>query len=714
MDPYRRPERFLDELNRTRIIILHRFSEMKTVLFERERRLLKELDIIQSNFEIQLNIYQKRSQTSKEYFASMEDIKIDSSFENIYPKLVVEDRKNVENLLPMKKIQFRIPHNIFSTLERLGSIKVMDDNPNTRRKPTYGEERESHLFQLTRRKSKDDFEDVEPVVKNTKEKIQPNKRKLKCENEIWIIPENSLKKVKNNSEANQTEEIPIQFSRKLSPASFQKLCKDAYLSFLTIQAKFFTNIGIDEVSDWLIIYENSITSILKNKFNQSLSQVLLKMQLIVLFSLTNQNTESKSSLFYKLDFCFLFHFLILQSMQRNFQSGCTAQTNVFYLLPLVRILIQWLRHYTEVWSDNILEFCQHKIWDVMKMLVNNLKSLQFKPDEVLTTNSQSFLWEDQLLSGCLVTDKFIQSRMSWEEQQINIQDQQSIAYRIDLIVSDLRILTKLPNFPVRFDEQDGSFNLTNIPKIESENAKSQTTSLASDFVVSYENTFDDHALISDEDEYLSGDSDDNQDEFHILKTEKNRLEAEVNKQTMQINKYKHQQTIIRHEITPKYIVPDTNCYLSHFNLIQQIYLSSYLQLIVPLIVIQELQHLRKPISKSQKHISSCSRAKEAYGWLMDEFSNSERKLFALTNRGNLVENWYKQDFSTVRNQRNDDLILQSCVKLNESWYKASDTGYMKSCVVLLTSDRNLRLKAVTQNLPAKSLKNFLSLMNLSL
>ena len=31
--------------------------------------------------------------------------------------------------------------------------------------------------------------------------------------------------------------------------------------------------------------------------------------------------------------------------------------------------------------------------------------------------------------------------------------------------------------------------------------------------------------------------------------------------------------------------------------------------VVVVLVLQELQHLRKPISKSQKHLSSCTRAK---------------------------------------------------------------------------------------------------------
>ena len=82
---------------------------------------------------------------------------------------------------------------------------------------------------------------------------------------------------------------------------------------------------------------------------------------------------------------------------------------------------------------------------------------------------------------------------------------------------------------------------------------------------------------------LDVESDEEQNEFRLLKSERNRLEAELHKQTLQLSKHKQQQVIPRHEITPKYIVPDTNCFLSHLELIQNIYTTSSLQLSVPLI-----------------------------------------------------------------------------------------------------------------------------------
>ena len=151
------PEKFLSDINRIRITILHRFSGMRAVLFERERHLLKELDTIQTTFETQLNLYKKRVQACKETILSLDEIKIDVTRDTSLPQLF-EERQTAESLKPKKRIQFRLTPSITTTLDRIGTIKVTDENPNTRRKPTQGEERESQLFNLTRKRSKDDLD----------------------------------------------------------------------------------------------------------------------------------------------------------------------------------------------------------------------------------------------------------------------------------------------------------------------------------------------------------------------------------------------------------------------------------------------------------------------------------------------------------------------------------------------------------------------------
>ena len=50
------------------------------------------------------------------------------------------------------------------------------------------------------------------------------------------------------------------------------------------------------------------------------------------------------------------------------------------------------------------------------------------------------------------------------------------------------------------------------------------------------------------------------------------------------------------EIRPKFIVPDTNCFIDHLNLIDKILATSYYIVVVPLLVINELDKLSKSIA----------------------------------------------------------------------------------------------------------------------
>ena len=57
-------------------------------------------------------------------------------------------------------------------------------------------------------------------------------------------------------------------------------------------------------------------------------------------------------------------------------------------------------------------------------MVNNLKNVECERDGMQTNNNNNnkpFLWEDQLLSGCVVTEKFINTRISWRQLQLDIQ-----------------------------------------------------------------------------------------------------------------------------------------------------------------------------------------------------------------------------------------------------------------------------------------------------
>lgn len=130
--------------------------------------------------------------------------------------------------------------------------------------------------------------------------------------------------------------------------------------------------------------------------------------------------------------------------------------------------------------------------------------------------------------------------------------------------------------------------------------------------------------------------------------EKRRL-LKVKMQEQQKREMSHQSIIemstqrqLELEIRPKFIVPDTNCFIDHLHLIDRILSTSYYIVVVPLLVINELDKLSKSIANctddSIEHAEYVkSNANQAISYLNEKFDKRERNLKALTSQGSVLE-----------------------------------------------------------------------------
>ncbi|CAG9783765.1 unnamed protein product [Diatraea saccharalis] len=162
------------------------------------------------------------------------------------------------------------------------------------------------------------------------------------------------------------------------------------------------------------------------------------------------------------------------------------------------------------------------------------------------------------------------------------------------------------------------------------------------------------------------------------------------------------------EVRPRWLVPDTNCFIDHLALLQAV-ASAPAQpytLAVPLVVMTELEGLKK-----------CSRlgvsAAAALSWVLSGASGSVR---LATARGSLLAS---RAFTAERDMpraSNDDRVLATALSLHENLAsepeaRAENTD-PSNCVrrrrevVLLTDDRNLRVKALAAEMPARDLSSF--------
>ena len=165
------------------------------------------------------------------------------------------------------------------------------------------------------------------------------------------------------------------------------------------------------------------------------------------------------------------------------------------------------------------------------------------------------------------------------------------------------------------------------------------------------------------------------------------------------------------EVTPKFIVPDTNCFVDFLPEISRLAASSSnFQIRVPLVVLKELDGLAKgarPDKYSSPEYAAmvAENARQALTFLKDRPANTR----CVTSRGSVVSSLgvtTEDDYDAEKN--NDDLILDACIHL--AMHKEEIRGNMRVVsrdLVLLTDDRNLKLKAHTTDIPVNKLSDFI-------
>eukprot|EP00124_Ichthyophonus_hoferi_P000744 Ihof_evm4s30 gene=Ihof_evmTU4s30 len=123
------------------------------------------------------------------------------------------------------------------------------------------------------------------------------------------------------------------------------------------------------------------------------------------------------------------------------------------------------------------------------------------------------------------------------------------------------------------------------------------------------------------------------------------------------------------EITPAYVVFDTNCFVSHLTVVQQVVDSKRHTIVCPLVVINELYGLTKGTlikpGADPIHVMAVKAvAQEAVQYLEHQFSRSNPHLRAMTTRGTMLTTIkFRTEADQLEPTTNDDLILQCCLHL---------------------------------------------------
>ncbi|XP_056322264.1 telomerase-binding protein EST1A [Danio aesculapii] len=174
------------------------------------------------------------------------------------------------------------------------------------------------------------------------------------------------------------------------------------------------------------------------------------------------------------------------------------------------------------------------------------------------------------------------------------------------------------------------------------------------------------------------------------------------------------------EIRPFYLVPDTNGFIDHLDGLRKLLVCGTYILVVPLIVITELDGLakgqdsREGVGNGAHARQVQDRARAAVMFLEKAFESKDPSIRALTSRGNTLESIaFRSEDTSGQKGNNDDVILSCCLHYCQDKAKdfmpAERNGpvRLRREVVLLTDDRNLRVKALTRNVPVRDIPAFL-------
>ncbi|KAM8834815.1 telomerase-binding protein EST1A [Synchiropus picturatus] len=189
------------------------------------------------------------------------------------------------------------------------------------------------------------------------------------------------------------------------------------------------------------------------------------------------------------------------------------------------------------------------------------------------------------------------------------------------------------------------------------------------------------------------------------------------------------------EVRPLYLVPDTNGFIDHLEGLKKLLQCGTYIIVVPLIVITELDGLAKgqetfgggqgsgrgPGGRSSSNSSAAharavqDHSRSAVAFLEKSFEEREPNLRALTSRGNQLDSIaFRSEDTSGQQGNNDDVILSCCLHYCKDKSKDAaaqprdETVKLQREVVLLTDDRNLRVKALTRNVPVRDIPAFLS------
>lgn len=560
--------------------------------------------------------------------------------------------------------------------------------------------------------------------------------------EVWIHYDGSQSGIKpheldeDDDDDESDEESTERELKRMPPA---ELNKRFVLSFLNVHGKLFTKIGMEAFSHAVGNLLKEFSALLSQSPTPITSTRLLQLMAINMFAVENTNvkderTSSEDLRPYLQELAIQFGldmFIILvqrcseylKSDLRNKPDQCLSE-DLHEMLPAVKVFADWMMCHPAMWNPppNVNEehlMSSIDIWETLASFLNVLKDYEefgvdFMPE--CEDSEEILLPEDHMLSGFvpllalplkpLYVSKDVDKVLAMDSIRIT-----SLKLFGEFIYGQETPLITFDGSKDCYISVAPKMVRPSKQKLHGNSGQYNNEMQGEDDVVVLESYEEDGDTI--------GDGEDN----HISHLRERRYSLEKQLMEQQQKKAKIQQVIEKQrtqrdliiEINPIYLVPDTNCFIDHLPAIEELIASLRYVMIVPLVVINELDGLSLGGQGGDPPTSDrvATRAAEAVEFLERLFDVRNKHLKAMTSEGNILDTIVYRSEESKRIGNNDDLILSCCLHYCDdeprNFMPADRDAPIKLHreVVLLTNDRNLRVKAIQQNVPTRDILAYL-------
>jgi len=556
--------------------------------------------------------------------------------------------------------------------------------------------------------------------------------------EIWIHPHDGRKTRRTTSQSQETANQTNSDDEELGQLASIEINKRFVTSYLNVQGKLYTKIGMESFQECGVQMLREFRALLQHTPLPVNQTRLLQLLALNMFAVSNtQLIDSRMEGGYRSAWqeCALivsleiFNILLercngllkeqLDSKTNSLPSNRLLGEDLQIILPAIKVWCDWLICHSSVWNPPPTSHDYHvgppgTPWVRLATLINLLSKLDTRQIELSTQPLEGYeavrLPEDVTLCG--FTPLMLNIQNPNYTPKTSDMDLAADCVRIDRMlyfgrdflcgldppVLKLKFIAPSLSEYVSVVEQAAGTSARNIPNRDPSNRQSHS----SDDCDWKQPREVEESFSEGEAEVADGNA--GHGEMNQLRQRKEELTQKHFDQERRKQAILEERVQVELEVRPKFLVADTNCFIDHLATLTRLTspIDKFYTLMVPLVVLNELDGL----CRSRLSVE----AKSALSFLREK--NSQIR-FVTSKGATLPTMAFTMEENDDQAMNNDDRILQCCLNLirdkaSEEEKQVDGIRYLRRDVVLLTDDRNLRVKCLSRDVPVRDLPAFLT------